>query len=51
MRNGTPPVSSRVAEVSMLWFLALAIICVALAVFMWRFERHLGKQTGPWISD
>jgi hypothetical protein len=38
-------------DVNMLWFLAFPIICLALAAFMWRFERHLHKLTGPWISD
>jgi hypothetical protein len=38
-------------EVIMVWFLALLIICVAAAAFMWRFERHLVDLTGPWISD
>jgi hypothetical protein len=39
------------AEVVMMWFLALPIICLAVAAFMWRFERHLEELTGPWISD
>jgi len=38
-------------EVIMVWFLALPIICVAAAAFMWRFERHLEELTGPWIPD
>jgi hypothetical protein len=33
----------------MVWLLALPIICLAAAVFMWRFERYLGQLTGPWI--
>jgi hypothetical protein len=37
-------------EVIMVWFLALPIICIAAAVFMRRFERHLENLTGPWIS-
>jgi len=35
----------------MVWFLALPIICIAAAAFMWRFERHLEELTGPWIPD
>jgi hypothetical protein len=37
-------------RVVMIWFLVLPIICLALATFMWRFERHLERLTGPWIS-
>jgi hypothetical protein len=39
------------AKVNMHWFLAFPIICVVVAAFMWRFQRHLEKLTGPWISD
>jgi hypothetical protein len=35
----------------MVWLLALPITCLAVAVFMWRFERYLEQLTGPWISD
>jgi hypothetical protein len=35
----------------MVWLLAIPIICLTAAVFMWRFERHLEQLTGPWISD
>jgi hypothetical protein len=31
----------------MVWLLALPIICLAAAVFLWRFERYLGQLTGP----
>jgi hypothetical protein len=35
----------------MVWFFMFPIICAAVAIFMWRFERYLEKLTGPWISD
>ena len=35
----------------MVWFIAFPIICAAVAIFMWRLERHLEELTGPWISD
>ncbi len=35
----------------MVWLLAFAIICIALAAVMGRFERHLEKLAGPWILD
>jgi hypothetical protein len=35
----------------MVWLLALPITCLAVAVFMWRFEWYLEQLTGPWISD
>ena len=38
-------------EVIMVWFFMFPIICAAVAIFMWRFERHLDELTGPWISD
>jgi hypothetical protein len=37
--------------IKMVWLLALPIICLAAAVFLWRFERHLEQLVGPWISD
>jgi hypothetical protein len=37
--------------VIMLWLIAFPIICAAGFIFMRRFERHLEKLTGPWISD
>jgi hypothetical protein len=43
--------SSRGLAIIVVWFLALPIIWLAAAVFMWSFERHLKKLTGPWILD
>jgi hypothetical protein len=39
------------SDIDMIWLLALPIICLAAAVFMWRFERYLEQLSGPWISD
>jgi hypothetical protein len=33
----------------MVWLLALPIICLAAAVFLWRFERYFG--TAYWTLD
>jgi hypothetical protein len=32
------------------WFIALPIISAVAAIFLWRFEQHLKKLTGPWIQ-
>ena len=28
----------------------IALICAVAAIFLWRFEQHLQKLTGPWIQ-
>jgi hypothetical protein len=30
------------------WFVVFPIIFAAVALFMWRLQRHLEKMTGPW---
>jgi hypothetical protein len=35
----------------MVWLLAFAITCIALATVLGRFERHLEKLARPWILD